>query len=144
MNIIRLTNKVLTALAETYKTFRMIDSPKLYMTLLVKNEEDILESNLQFHKAMGVDGFIVTDNNSTDSTLEIIKRYQAKGWIKEVIIERATNYCQKEWVDRMIMIAKKRYGADWVINADADELWYCPERNLKIGMMKTRANVLRC
>lgn len=144
MSIIRLTNKVLTALAETYKTFRMIDSPKLYMTLLVKNEEDILESNLQFHKAMGVDGFIVTDNNSTDGTLEIIKRYQAKGWIKEVIIERATNYCQKEWVDRMIMIAKKRYGADWVINADADELWYSPEGNLKIGMMKTRANVLRC
>lgn len=37
----------------------------------------------------------------------------------------------KEWVDRMIWKAKTIYKADWIINADADELWYSPSGNLK-------------
>lgn len=53
------------------------------MTLLVKNEEGMLEENLQFHKAMGVDGFIITDNNSTDSTPDIIRKYKQKGGLKK-------------------------------------------------------------
>ena len=53
------------------------------MTLLVKTKKGMLEENLQFHKAMGVDGFIITDNNSTDSTPDIIRKYKQKGWIKE-------------------------------------------------------------
>ena len=44
------------ALVEIFKTFRCTSSPRLIMTLLVKNEEGMLEENLRFHKAMGVDG----------------------------------------------------------------------------------------
>ena len=36
--------------------FKQTKEVKLFMTLLVKNEEGMLEENLQFHKAMGVDG----------------------------------------------------------------------------------------
>ncbi|GAY29409.1 glycosyltransferase family 2 protein, partial [Prevotella sp. MGM2] len=114
------------------------------MTLLVKNEEQLLEKNLQFHKNMGVDAFIVTDNNSTDKTPEIIRKYVEKGWIVEAITETATDYEQKQWVDRMIWLAKTRHKADWVINADADEFWYNPTGNLKTAMTATRANVLAC
>lgn len=139
-----LLKKVGRALIEVTKTFCYTPSPRLIMTLLVKNEESMLEENLCFHKAMGVDGFIVTDNNSTDRTLEIIEKYQQMGWIKEVIKETATDYEQKAWVDRMIWIAKKRYAADWIINADADELWYAPSGNLKKELSHTHANVLNC
>lgn len=114
------------------------------MTLLVKNEEEMLERNLLFHKAMGVDGFIITDNNSTDSTPLIIEKYRRMGWVKEVIEEKATNYEQKDWVDRMIWKAKTVYGVDWVINADADELWYAPSGSLKEELAATSANVLNC
>ncbi len=31
------------------------------MTLLVRNEEDVLAANLDYHLAQGVDQFIVTD-----------------------------------------------------------------------------------
>ena len=75
---------------ECFKTFRKAPPSQLIMTLLVKNEESMLEENLLFHKAMGVDSFIITDNNSTDSTPEIIRKYKQKGWIKEVIEEKAT------------------------------------------------------
>lgn len=137
-------DKIGQALTESPKAFRLTPSPTLIMTLLVKNEEDVLEENLLFHKAMGVDGFIITDNNSTDRTMDIIEKYRAKGWVKEVINESATNYEQKKWVDRMIRKAKQNYGADWVVNADADELWYSPAGNLKKELSVTHANVLDC
>lgn len=139
-----LLNKIADILEEVPQTFRRISNPTLIMTLLVKNEDDILEDNLCFHKAMGVDGFIITDNNSTDGTIEIIRKYKEKGWIKEIIIEKANNYNQKVWVDRMIRLAKEEYNADWVINADADELWHSPTGNLKTELTATRANVLKC
>ena len=139
-----LLRKILQAIASLPYTFGKTKSPRLIMTLLVKNEETLLEQNLIFHKKMGVDAFIVTDNNSTDSTPYIINKYREKGWIVEVINETATNYEQKAWVDRMIWMAKTKYYADWVINADADELWYSPSGNFKNELSDTRCNVITC
>lgn len=136
--------KLLRAVAALPRSLRRTPRPRLIMTLLVKNEEELLEQNLIFHKAMGVDGFVVTDNNSTDRTPEILRRYAEQGWILEIIREPATDYAQKVWVDRMIWRAKTRYGADWIINADADEFWYAPTGNLKDAMCATPANVLNC
>lgn len=136
--------KILYALAGLPYAFRKTKSPRLIMTLLVKNEETLLEQNLIFHKRMGVDAFIVTDNNSTDSTPEIISKYRGKGWIVDVINETATDYAQKAWVDRMVWRAKTRFHADWIINADADELWYSPSGNLKTEMENSRCNILNC
>ena len=42
------------------------------MALKVRDEGDILEANLRFHHALGVDHFVVTDNGSTDETPEIL------------------------------------------------------------------------
>lgn len=139
-----ITNKILHAIADIPKSLRKTPEPRLIMTLLVKNEKDLLEQNLMFHRAMGVDAFIVTDNNSTDSTPEIIRKYEEKGWIVESIEEKATDYSQKKWVDRMVWAAKTRHKATWVINADADEFWYSPTGNLKDCLSQTKANVLRC
>lgn len=139
-----LLKKIACAVCELPKLFRRPSNPRLIMTLLVKNEEDLLEQNLLFHKAMGVDAFIITDNNSTDSTHEIIEKYHRKGWIVDVIKETATGYEQKDWVDRMIWRAKTLFGADWIINADADELWYAPSGLLKTELCRSHANVLTC
>lgn len=144
MDYLFLCKKVLIALKESYKAFRQHPHPRLIMTLLVKDEEDMLEENLLLHKAMGVDGFIITDNNSSDRTPEIIRKYKDKGWVLDVIDEKATNYEQKKWVDRMAWKAKSEYKADWIINADADELWYSPSGNLKSELASTTANVLVC
>lgn len=116
----------------------------LVMTLLVKNEEKVLEHNLRFHKAMGVDKFIVTDNNSTDNTPTILQKYKEMGWIHTIIKEPGTNYMQKQWVDKMIMIAIKQLHADWIINADADEFWYSPVGNLKEILAQADGNVVHC
>ena len=120
--------------------YKKIKNPKLYMTILAKNEGDIIEKQLQFHKAMGVDGFIVTDNNSSDNTLDIFKLYKEKGWIKEIICERNNNHEQSKWVDRMIRIARDKYNADWVINSDADEFWSSNSGCLKHELIQSVSN----
>lgn len=136
-----LIKKIGHALCELPRAFQRTRQPRLLMTLLVKDEEQLLEANLRFHKAQGVDGFIITNNNSTDHTPDIIEAYRQKGWVLEVINEPGTNYAQKRWVDRMVWLAKKKYHADWVINADADEFWHIPG-GLKEAMTNTTANVL--
>lgn len=136
--------KYLRVLAETPRAIRKHKQLRLVMTLLVKNEEDIIEENILFHQAMGVDGFIVTDNGSTDSTLSILRRYKDKGVVLELIQENGSGYEQKVWVDRMILMAKYKYQADWIINADADEFWYAPTLSLKDEFKDTRASVQIC
>lgn len=139
-----LVKRILSSVYCLNRSFRRTRNPRVMMTLLVKDEADIIESNLLFHKQMGVDGFIVTDNGSTDGTLDIIEKYSRMGWIKEVIKESSVGYEQKQWVDRMIWRAKTVYYADWVVNADADEFWYVPSGGFKTVLSKTSANVLLC
>jgi len=106
---------------------------KLIMTLLVKNEEDVVEENIKFHLASGVDFIIATNNNSTDRTRDILLKYQELGKL-ELIDETADNFNQITWVNRMIEIAKNKYNADWIMNVDADEFWYSRHGNLKLSL----------
>jgi glycosyltransferase involved in cell wall biosynthesis len=103
---------------------------KLVMTLLVRDEEDILADNLDFHLAQGVDEVIVTDNGSQDGTLDILRSYEARGVVR-VILEPTDDYSQGRWVTRMARMAAAELGADWVINSDADEFWWPHEGTLR-------------
>ena len=49
------------------------------MAFKIRDEGDMLEHNLRFHHALGVDHFIVTDNGSTDETVDILARYAEAG-----------------------------------------------------------------
>ena len=96
---------------------------KIVMTLLVRDEEDILDHNLRYHLAQGVDFFIVMDHMSTDGTPEILDAYQRAG-VAEVIPQKHAGYLQGQWVTSMASRAAVHHGADWVINNDADEFWW--------------------
>ena len=98
---------------------------KLIMTLLVRDEADILALNLEHHLAQGIDYFIVTDNRSVDATPVILKEYSSKGLLS-VIDEPCETYDQALWVTRMADQAASA-GADWIIHADADEFWIACE-----------------
>jgi hypothetical protein len=103
---------------------------KLIMTLLVRNEEDIVRENILYHLNRGVDKLIVTDNNSEDGTLDILYEFEKQGVI-DLIHEKEDNYTQSKWVTRMAAIAMEKYNADWLIHSDADEFWWPAEGDLK-------------
>jgi hypothetical protein len=113
---------------------------KLVMTLLVRDEEDIVADNLDFHLAQGVDEVIVTDNGSEDATLEILRPYEERGTVT-VINEPSDDYSQGRWVTRMARMAAADLGADWVINNDADEFWWPRGGTLKSTLEGVDADV---
>ena len=96
---------------------------KLVMTLLARDEADIVESWLAFHLNAGADYVIATDNRSEDGTTEILESYARDGYV-HLIRESGEDLRQDEWVTRMARLAATDFGADWVINSDADEFWW--------------------
>lgn len=96
---------------------------KLVMTLLVRNEADLIEANLDYHLAQGVDFVIVTDHGSDDGTSEILSEYERMG-VAKVIRDEREGHRQDERVTRMVEIARLEHKADWVIHNDADEFWW--------------------
>ena len=93
------------------------------MTLLARDEIDVVESWLAFHLNAGVDVVIATDNRSQDGTTEVLEEYARSGRV-HLIHEPGEDLRQDEWVTRMARLAATEYGADWVINSDADEFWW--------------------
>ncbi len=96
---------------------------KLVMTLLARNEADIVDAQLAFHLNAGVNFVVATDNKSDDGTTEILERYERAGYL-HLLREDGDDMRQQEWVTRMARMAATDFGADWVINADADEFWW--------------------
>jgi hypothetical protein len=102
------------------------------MVYKVRDEADIIEANLRFHRAQGVDFFVIADNGSTDGTLEILERYEAAGLVR---LERTNGGIhdmkgQGGGEEAITRIASEM-GADWVIHNDADEFWWPTRGTLK-------------
>jgi hypothetical protein len=117
---------------------------KVVMTLLVRNEADIVDAQIAFHLHAGVDFVIATDNGSDDGTAEILGRYERAGLL-HVVRELGDDMRQQEWVTRMARMAATDFGADWVLNTDADEFWWPRGGTLKdvLSLVPERFGIVR-
>lgn len=88
-------------------------------TILVRDEEDILEYTIENIIRQGVGIIVATDNGSKDDSRKILEKYKQ---VKVIIDEPLFNHDQRAWVTRMAKIAVN-YNPDWIVHIDSDELW---------------------
>src|SRR2546423_12299755 len=95
---------------------------KLAMTLMIRDAADVIEANLRYHHAQGVDLFVVADNGSTDGTVEILERYEKARLVR---LERMPGRLTQVWGSGRTKVARLpiELGADWVIHQDDDWVW---------------------
>lgn len=116
---------------------------KLGMCILIKDELDIIEDNIRFHAAAGVDCFVLTDNNSSDGTREVLDKL-AEEFEIILIDEPSTDYLQPLWTTAMAFKAKKELGVDWLICNDSDEFWMPPKGKSLKDVFKGGASIINC
>ncbi|MBE0470644.1 MAG: glycosyltransferase family 2 protein [Methyloprofundus sp.] len=92
------------------------------MTILCRNEVDIIEANIRTHAALGVDAFVVMDNGSTDGTRELLAEL-SKEFELHIIDQPSQTYQQAKWMKQLAVYAREKLNASWVISNDADEFW---------------------
>jgi len=117
---------------------------RLVMTLLCRDEADIIASTIRFHLDRGVDHLIVTDNGSVDGSREIVAGFLGSGRVS-LLDEPTHNHDQAAWVSRMAEIAYCKHSADWLIHGDADEFWWpqCGDLKIALEMISDSTEVVR-
>lgn len=112
----------------------------IFGLMIVRNEADIVRTNLLYHIALGIDRFLVVDNGSEDGTGRILQELSQNGrisWTRD-----AGPYKQSEITTELALEAYLR-GADWVVPVDADEFWYAPGGNFRGVLEQSGAGALR-
>ena len=104
---------------------------RFVITLMVRDEADIIAAFVEHHLDQGADLIIVTDNGSVDGTTEILQRYADLG-VLELHHDPVFRKQQGVVVTGMARRAFTDHHADWVINADADEFWVPCDRRLTL------------
>jgi Glycosyl transferase family 2 len=114
------------------------------MLMVVRDEIDIIEQNIDFHRRLGIEHFVVTDNGSVDGTRDVLAEFIRRLGKSIVVIDDAEpGHHQSVRVNRMIQIAKKRFRPRWIISSDADEFWY-PASGRYDSEIDGRKNILNC
>jgi hypothetical protein len=92
------------------------------MTMVVRDEADILAANFDYHLDQGVDRILVIDHGSTDATPEILRAYERRGvvrWWRD----DARPHLQADRVARLVARVIEEPTVQWIIHGDADEFW---------------------
>lgn len=103
---------------------------RVVLTLVVRDEADIVDQQIRYHLEAGVDFVIASDHRSADGTTDILERHQCEGHLR-LIRRTEGGFFQTRWATEMARLAATEHGADWVINADADEFWFPREGSLR-------------
>ncbi len=94
------------------------------VVLLVKDEEDIILSNLSWLAFNGIRRFVISDNKSTDNTFAIISEFQKVHQECEIVLisDPLVSYIQSLKTTGMVRFALSIWpDIKWVFPVDADE-----------------------
>lgn len=89
--------------------------------MMIRNEADILGTNVRFHRHAGITDFFIVDNGSTDATPDVLAQMA-----KELPSLRWTTDpgpCDQTRITSSLARDAYSAGIDWVVPIDADEFW---------------------
>ncbi|WP_083468123.1 FkbM family methyltransferase [Methylobacterium tarhaniae] len=101
------------------------DDRRAAIVYLVKDEEDIIFTNLAWHFAQGFRQFIIVNNASHDNTFSEIEKFRrlVEPLNGKVLIlnDHEVGYYQGRKTTAAASLAASYFGAEWVFALDADE-----------------------
>ncbi len=98
------------------------------MTLVVRDEADIIAANLDYHLAQGVDAIIVTDHGSTRRHNRNSRKLCARPGRTRDSATRRSGITRAVASPRWQSLPASAFAADWIIHTDADEFWWAGRR----------------
>ena len=113
---------------------------RLGMSLIVRDEADVIGFNIAYHASHGVEAFAIVDNGSEDGTFELLESLRQ---VYDIALFRDGDGFRKE--ERSMFLAghlRDRLGATHLISNDADEFWVPQSGSLK-GLMNAGLPVQR-
>ena len=111
----------------------------LCIVTMVKDEEQRIEQWLQYHLKQGVEAFIIYDNNCTDNTVSVVKKYK-----QVIVIDWPWHKTQQESFVHGILYT--RGACKWSLFIDVDEYVFpaAQDQNLTVqGMITSFPNWIR-
>lgn len=113
---------------------------QIYGIMVVRNEADILPVNILHHLALGIDRFLIMDNDSSDGTDRVLRSLA-----RDARIHWTRHLGPFRQVSLRNELAREafRRGADWVVPMDADEFWWTPRRDLRTILAESYAGALQ-
>jgi hypothetical protein len=99
------------------------NEPRIVMVLKARDEGDVIEQNLRFHRALGVAHFICIDHESADETGEVMQRWEEAGLASYRRVSGAFETEAAGWMQDAARAAASDHDAEWVLHGDADEFW---------------------
>ncbi|WP_420364969.1 glycosyltransferase family 2 protein [Curtobacterium sp. L3-7] len=111
----------------------------LAVTLMVRDEADVIPAWLDYHVAQGFDVFVITDNGSVDGTTELLTAFAERDDVTVDLRHDPVHRKQQGTVvTGMARDAATVHHADWVVNADADEFIVPVDRSLTVRQVFER------
>lgn len=107
-------------------------------TLLVRDEEDIIGPVLHNLRENGIEHILAADNMSEDGTRGILELYGCD-------IHDDTNpvHDHASKATMLAHMAHERYGAEWILPVDADEVWYWTDGTLAEFFAQCEADIVQ-
>lgn len=102
---------------------------KLVMVLTARDDADVVDAQIAFHLNAGVDFIVASDHSTGDGTSDVLESYARAGYLHRLDARVVSGAA--EWRTRMARIAIDEFGADWIIDSDADEFWLPRAETLK-------------
>ena len=113
---------------------------QVFGLMMVRDEADIIRTNVLDHLAAGLDRILIVENGSTDGTDEVLAELARDGRVQWTRFHG--HYHQTEITS---ILAREAFlqGADWVLPIDADEFWWAPRGTFREVLQDSKAGALQ-